>query len=165
MSNIDKPAKRRIAISQDGEQIKAEVPDAQMLRDLFGTGDTRLASAMLHHLIFAAGTTDTGQAEADRDFLLSVVEDFAPRDAVERLLITQMAATHVALMRAAKLQADAKYAESLDVYSNSYNRLARTFTAQAEQLRRHRTGGQSKVIVEHVTVNEGGQAIVGNVEN
>jgi hypothetical protein len=32
-----------------------------------------------------------------------------------------------------------------------------------EALKRYRTGGQQKVIVEHVTVNEGGQAIVGHV--
>jgi hypothetical protein len=28
----------------------------------------------------------------------------------------------------------------------------------------HRTGGEQKVLVKHVTVNEGGQAIVGNIE-
>jgi hypothetical protein len=33
-----------------------------------------------------------------------------------------------------------------------------TFTTQVEALKRYRTGGQQKVIVEHVTVNEGGQA-------
>lgn len=32
-----------------------------------------------------------------------------------------------------------------------------------EALKRYRTGGQQKVTVEHVTVNEGGQAIVGAV--
>ena len=30
--------------------------------------------------------------------------------------------------------------------------------------RRRRSKGEKKVTVEHVTVNEGGQAIVGNVE-
>jgi len=44
------------------------------------------------------------------------------------------------------------------------NRLARNFTAQAEALRKHRNGGKSKITVEHVTVNEGGQAIVGQVQ-
>ena len=33
-----------------------------------------------------------------------------------------------------------------------------------EALKRYRTGGQQKVTVEHVTVNAGGQAIVGTVE-
>ena len=34
---------------------------------------------------------------------------------------------------------------------------------QMEALKRYRTGGQQRVIVEHVTVNAGGQAIVGSV--
>ena len=43
------------------------------------------------------------------------------------------------------------------------NKLARTFTTQMEALKRYRTGGEQKVTVQHVSVNEGGQAIVGNV--
>ncbi len=37
-------------------------------------------------------------------------------------------------------------------------------TMQIEALKRYRTGGRQTVTVEHVTVNAGGQAIVGNVE-
>ena len=32
-----------------------------------------------------------------------------------------------------------------------------------EALKRYRTGGEQKVTVQHVTVNEGGQAVIGNV--
>jgi hypothetical protein len=32
-----------------------------------------------------------------------------------------------------------------------------------EALKRYRSNGEQKVTVEHVTVNEGGKAIVGNV--
>jgi hypothetical protein len=39
----------------------------------------------------------------------------------------------------------------------------RTFIMQMEALKRHRTGGEQKVTVQHVSVSEGGQAIVGNV--
>lgn len=35
--------------------------------------------------------------------------------------------------------------------------------SQLEALKRYRTGGEQKVTVQHVTVSEGGQAIVGNV--
>jgi hypothetical protein len=41
--------------------------------------------------------------------------------------------------------------------------LSRTFAGEVEALKRYRTGGLQKVTVEHVTVNQGGQAIVGNV--
>ena len=46
---------------------------------------------------------------------------------------------------------------------NRATKMLRTFTAQMETLKRYRTGGQQKVIVEDVHVNEGGQAIVGVV--
>src|SRR3984957_10257646 len=50
-----------------------------------------------------------------------------------------------------------------DSASNAFNKLARTFAMQLEALKRYRTGGEQKVTVQHVTVGEGGQAIVGNV--
>ena len=50
-----------------------------------------------------------------------------------------------------------------DSAGKTFNKLTRTFATQVEALKRHRTGGEQKVTVEHVTVNEGGQAIVGNV--
>jgi hypothetical protein len=45
----------------------------------------------------------------------------------------------------------------------AFNKLARTFATQVEALKRYRNGGEQTVRVEQVTVNEGGQAIVGNV--
>jgi hypothetical protein len=41
----------------------------------------------------------------------------------------------------------------------------RTYAVQVETLARLRKGGQQKVVVEHVHVYPGGQAIVGNVSN
>ena len=50
-----------------------------------------------------------------------------------------------------------------DSAERAFNKLLRTYTAQMEALKRYRTGGEQKVTVQHVTVGEGGQAIVGNV--
>ena len=50
-----------------------------------------------------------------------------------------------------------------DSAERAFNKLARTFAVQMEALKRYRTGGEQKVTVHHVTVNEGGQAIVGAV--
>jgi hypothetical protein len=50
-----------------------------------------------------------------------------------------------------------------DSAERAFNKLARTFAIQLEALKRYRTGGEQKVTVQHVTVNEGGQAIVGAV--
>jgi hypothetical protein len=43
-------------------------------------------------------------------------------------------------------------------------KLLRTYTTQVEALARLRRGGEQRVIVQHVNVNEGGQAIVGAVK-
>jgi len=50
-----------------------------------------------------------------------------------------------------------------DSAERAFNKLARTFTAQMEALTRYRGKGQQKMTVEHVHVHQGGQAIVGNV--
>jgi hypothetical protein len=47
---------------------------------------------------------------------------------------------------------------------NVANKLARTYTIQMEALQRYRGKGQQKMVIEHVNVNSGGQAIIGNVE-
>ncbi|RWD26791.1 MAG: hypothetical protein EOS34_32705 [Mesorhizobium sp.] len=52
-----------------------------------------------------------------------------------------------------------------DSAERAFNKLTRTFAAQVEALKKYRTGGQQHVTVQHVTVNEGGQAIVGNVSH
>ena len=43
-------------------------------------------------------------------------------------------------------------------------RLLRAFATQVEAHRRSRNGGQQFVRVEHVHVNDGGQAVIGNVK-
>jgi hypothetical protein len=43
-------------------------------------------------------------------------------------------------------------------------RLLRAYSVQVETLRRLRHGGDQYVRVEHVHVNDGGQAVIGNVK-
>ncbi len=161
---VDKPGKRGIEIKRTGEnEMSVKVPDPQVLLDLFGTGDETLAKMLLVQSLGACGINNP-QADQSRDFMLTMIGDMAPRDAVERMLAVQMAATHASLMSVSAKMNDAATLHQQGVYELAFNRLARTFTAQAEALRKHRNGGQSKVIVEHVTVHEGGQAIVGQVQ-
>jgi hypothetical protein len=49
-------------------------------------------------------------------------------------------------------------------FGSAAARLLRAYAMQVEVLRRLRTGGQQVVRVEHVHVNDGGQAAVGNVQ-
>jgi hypothetical protein len=95
--------------------------------------------------------------------MLSVVKGIEPRDQVETMLAAQMAATHNATMTFARRLNHVENIPQQDSAERAFNKLARTFALQVEALKRYRSAGEQTVRVEHVTVNEGGQAIVGNV--
>jgi len=69
----------------------------------------------------------------------------------------------MATMMIAGRLANVEHIEQHDSAERALNKLYRTFTTQMEALKRYRTGGEQKVTVQHVSVAEGGQAIVGNV--
>ena len=98
------------------------------------------------------------------NFALAVVAGVKPRDEVETMLAAQMAAIHTATMTFARRLAHVENIPQQDSAERALNKLTRTFAMQMEALKRYRTGGEQKVTVHHVTVNEGGQAIVGTVE-
>jgi hypothetical protein len=64
------------------------------------------------------------------------------------MLAAQMATIHMATTKLSRTLA-------LDVSASQIlTRLARTLATQMEALKRYRTGGQQRVVVEHVTVRE-----------
>ena len=103
-------------------------------------------------------------SEDMRGFMPAIVREIAPRDGVERMLAVQMATTHVAMIRQGGRMAIAEQLPQFEAHERAYNKLARTYTAQVEALRKYRNGGKQTVTVQHVNVEDGGQAIVGNVE-
>ena len=97
--------------------------------------------------------------------LIPVFEAISPRDEFEGMLAVQMISLHamaLEMMRRAMISD-----QSVDGVSNNVNRvtkLTRAFIALSGALDKHRGKGQQKISVEHVHVNEGGQAIVGSVD-
>ena len=51
----------------------------------------------------------------------------------------------------------------VNAHYNGFTKLARAYVSQMEALRKHRNGGKQTVTVQHVNVQDGGLAIVGNV--
>ncbi|MGX0975932.1 hypothetical protein ACSSVY_001642 [Roseovarius sp. MBR-51] len=149
-----------------GHKIKITRDNA--LCEIFGTPDRKEADALLAHCIKVLKTdeaSDDHPGHDERVFMLSIIRDLAPRDAVERMLAVQMAATHVATIRSARWLAHTEKIPQVQAHYTGFNKLARTFAAQVEALRKHRTGGKQTVVVQHMNVSDGGQAIVGNVQH
>jgi len=96
---------------------------------------------------------------------LAMVEAAAPRDEVEAALAIQLACTHTAAMAIlSKLDSGFGTERRIAAFGSTAARLMKVFTMQVEVLRRLRHGGHQFVRVEHVHVNDGGQAIIGNVK-
>jgi hypothetical protein len=101
--------------------------------------------------------------EQGLNFMLAAIKAVEPKDEAEVMLAAQMAAVHMATMTFARRLAQVDTISQQDSAGNIFNKLARTFAVQLEALKRYRTGGEQRVTVHHVTVNEGGRAIVGAV--
>jgi hypothetical protein len=132
------------------------------LNACLGTENWDFISGIIKHLANLSGRN--GEIDADDlNFLLSVVSDIEPRDQVDTMRTAQMAAVHTATMTFANRLKQVVTIEQQDSAEKAFNKLTRTFTSQMEALRKYRHGGEQKVTVQHVNVNDGGQAVVGNV--
>ena len=135
-----------------------------LLMQAIGTTDFHFAEEIMFQAA-NAGKNEAAPNTKDANFMIAVVEGIAPRDQVETMLAMQMAATHLASMTFARRLANVETIQQQDSAANAFNKLQRTFTTQMQALKNYRSTGQQKVTVEHVTVQSGGQAIVGNVSH
>lgn len=129
-----------------------------------GTRDRDFHFGIVGHIAAIGSHGHSVNSEAS-NFLMAVVRSIEPRDALEAMLATQMGAIHAATMMLARRLNHVETLPQQDAAERALNKLARTYAMQMDALKRYRTGGQQKVTVEHVTVNAGGQAIVGAVAN
>jgi hypothetical protein len=86
------------------------------------------------------------------------------KDVVEGMLATQMVAAHIAAMACLSRAASANDYNIHDRNVKYAAKLMSIYGRQVEVLNKHRGKGQQKVTVEHVHVEAGGQAVVGNVQ-
>lgn len=101
----------------------------------------------------------------DGKSLLAALEAIAPRDGVEGMLAAQMIGTHETAMEClGRGMVEGQSFEGRDMNLKHAEKLLQIYARQVEVLDKHRGKGQQKITVEHVTVEAGGQAIVGNVE-
>ena len=162
-----KPAPSWKVTEKDGvPEIKVDHPDeglGQLLvMEALGTADPDFMAHLLCQLASATKGDDKVD-ERSLNFMVSVIKGVEPRDQVEAMLAAQMAAVHNASMTFARRLNHIENIAQQDSAANAFNKLTRTFVAQVEGLKRYRSKGEQKVIVEHVTVNAGGQAVVGHV--
>jgi hypothetical protein len=135
--------------------------EIERLIEAFGTDDRDFIWSLVNQLISATARSTLGRDALA--FIFAIMKSEKPKSHLEVMLISQMAATHLLAMKLADQLNDVRYLKHQDSAERAYNKLMRTFTNQLEALKRYRTGGEQKVTVQHVSVSEGGQAIVGHL--
>ncbi len=149
---------------QDGILFRGTAKEHQArLLSATGSTDFYLANQLISEV---ASTRGAGEPELARlNSVGPVLSAVAPRTPLEGLLAAQMAAVHGLAMRFLCLAAGANQTETIDATTGAANRLLRTFTLQLEALTRLRSPGitEQRVVVQHVTVADGGQAVIGAV--
>ncbi len=152
------------------------ISEKSIMRD-FGTKDPDFFHGLVHQVGNASPKSSRYLEEIGLDSwgvkqfadevgvksMLAFIKECKPRDPIEATLLAQMAATNAAAMSFANRLANAKNLVERDSAERTFNKLMRTFAVQVEALQRYRSKNENKVIFQHVSVSEGGQAIVGNV--
>jgi hypothetical protein len=160
------PNVRFIANGKDKSVFTLDHADKEtgqlLLMEALGTAEPAFLEALLAQIV-NAGTTGQEPDERAARQLVATVKGIAPRDHVEAMLAAQMAATNALTMTFARRLNLVDTVPQQDSAVNAFNKLARTFAAQADTLKRYRSSGEQTMRVEHVTVQAGGQAIVGTV--
>ena len=135
------------------------------LKRALGTRSSDFVSVSLLQLKSAAQTPGSGISEPVVNAALAMIEAAAPKNEIEAAHAVQMACTHMAVMAVlARLGGWDGTERRVATLGSTAARLLRAYATQVELLRRLRQGGHQYVHVEHVNVNDGGQAVIGNVK-
>ena len=156
----------KLSMSKRGDvtyyTLEADAGEAKKHMRTFGTKSPDFFYGLLQQIV-NAGSKGTYPDEQGIKFILGFITGNQPRDEMEATLLAQIGACQVATMRMANRLAHAETLQEQDSAERAFNKLARTSAALVETFQRYRAASEHKVIVQHVSVNDGGQAIVGNV--
>ena len=159
------PAKRtppKMALTLTGDDTVQVELSGDFGQIVAGTNSEQVSNGLVAQLA-NLGSDKKRVDERATNFALGFVDAMAPKDLVESMLLAQMAVIHQATMLMAQRFNHVTTLPQRDSAERALNKLARTYAAQVEALKRYRSDVQQKIVVEHVTVNAGGQAIVGIV--
>jgi hypothetical protein len=159
--------------SNGAELLAKKIPSSErkkvedLLDGTTGTKDRALNMELIKQAIASLWIPE-GISEYDKlnrmRSAIALLKGINPTDEIERLLATQMVATHNTAMeclRRAMIQNQTFEGRNQDLKNAA--KLMGIYTRQIDALNKHRGKGQQKVTVEHVHVEAGAHAVVGSV--
>ncbi len=127
-----------------------------------GVKDQNLSSYILSETAVSLSNTIIDQNKA-LNIAAQSLHNMEPQDIFEAQLCSQALALYHHGMRYLTLGMESE--KHKDYYSNTAIKLLRLHNETIDAINKHRRGGEQKLIVQHVQVNDGGKAVVsGNIE-
>jgi hypothetical protein len=162
LAEVDRQRREPVTFEKNNALVLA--PDAFAA---FG-GSASLLTALINQICASSGASLAVEDQQDlwKQAALSAFIGLDPKTEIEGMLATQLVAYHMSALdcfRRAMIKN--QNPQVRDYNLNQANKLCRTYTTLLEALRRCQgKASLQKVTVEHVHVHEGGQAIVGHID-
>jgi hypothetical protein len=134
-------------------QVHPGVAAVRMMNAL-GTTSVDLADRLVGQILNATHLQPPGQpiSEQSLNAALAAVTGIGPRDEAEAMLAAQMVGVHWTAMELLHQVGGTGNRLQLNDAGNLAVKLLRTYTAQIEALKRYRSAGEQRVVVQHVNV-------------
>lgn len=145
---------------------QAEAGDAfdailEQLSAVIGIDDVLFCRGLLKQILWMFQDNDGKFDNAQFGFVIAYLQSNKPRDRDQAAKKVRKLASHLLSMKFGERLWFAKTPQETDIAERTYNKLVRTCLAQDQDLEPELSRSASKVTV--VTVNDGSQAIVGDV--
>jgi hypothetical protein len=129
----------------------------------FGTTSETVARIEIERIAKALRQRDGTIDPAELDAVIAIVSGQRPKNELEAMIVSQMAVTHALIMRSFGNLNRSDNIQQQDSNALTIARLTKAFASQVDALAKLRRGGEQRVVVEHVHIHSGAQAIVGTV--
>jgi len=131
-----------------------------------GTHDLDLTNRIVEQVasICFTGTKNPIDIALKVNASMAAILEIDPQDSTELMLATQMVTVHNVTMEMSRRALLSEQTEDgVDSCINRTTKLMRTYMAQMEALNKYRNKGKQQITVQHVNVSDGGQAVIGDV--
>jgi hypothetical protein len=159
--SIDPPLAMGMAKIEGVTHVTLEKSSLSAGMRAVGTRNPDFLFGLIHQVANASSNGESPD-ELGIKFMLGFLQSLAPRDEIEAMLVSQMAATHIAAMKYAYRLSEAESIEERESAERAFNKLIRTFAGLVEVYDRRRAVSR-EVAVAPVSVSGGHQRTIEKV--
>lgn len=130
-----------------------------------GASDPNYAMALFAQVVASMPRAEEKMLEYS-NMVINTFKALSPKDEIEGMLVCQLIALQAQAMEfMSRSVVSTQSTHGVDLNINRSTKLLRLHHETMEALNRYRKKGTQTMIVQHVQVNQGGQAIVGQVQH